>query len=123
MPLGEQITYTSPPIRTSDDGPVERFTARYPNIDEFIAHREAIAKLNARPTGAGPLGVEAQASPVQFMRVNYDAVLPLLTGYSVNGVQVDTDWRGLLVADARYLEVVAAIGFELFRSASIESDG
>lgn len=121
MPLGESLSYESPIVRFGDDGPAERFTARYPTFDEFTAHREALSALHRRKDKPGE--DEPSTNSFGFMRANFDHTLPLLTGYTVNGVAPELDWLSALKSDARYMEVVAAFGFELFRSASIESAG
>ena len=121
MPLGESLTYESPIIRVKESDPAERFTARYPTFDEFTAHREALAGLHRKKDKPGD--DEPAPNSFGFMLVNFEHTLPLLTGYSVNGITIeDFGWKESLKVDPRYMEVVAALGFELFRGATIEGD-
>ena len=119
--LGKQEDYVSKPFKFKEDGPSERFNARYPTTEEMIAHRQAVAELSVRKDKPGD--PEPIRDHVGFLKVNFNHVLPLITGYSVNGITIeDFGWREALSTDGRYTEVVAALGFELFRGATIESD-
>lgn len=119
--LGKQAEYVSGPIKFNKADPPERFTARYPTNAELIAQRQAILGLKQKKDKPGD--PEPDISQADWMRVNFESVLQLLTGYSIDGITVeDFDWREALLTDGRYMEVVAAIGFELFRGAAVEGD-
>lgn len=116
--LGKSKEYASPWFQLEEGEKRERFRARYPTVAEYQAFAAA---REAAVSGGDSPGSPSRINGAKLYEGIRRVTMPLLTGYDIEDGETPGNWRELLEADGRYVEVVAAIGLELFRQASFTS--